>query len=121
MSDAIKQLSFHVDLNGCPVPEPAYARKVREENAKANSVSGQLHQAAGVSVSGTGRGGGMSRTLQRLLRDSGLVLLRQNVHMVWRHPSGRNFITASTPSDSRAEIAVRTSLRRFLRAQGATL
>lgn len=34
MSDAIKQLSFHVDLNGCPVPEPAYARKVREENAK---------------------------------------------------------------------------------------
>jgi hypothetical protein len=29
----------------------------------------------------------VSRTLQKLLRDSGLVLVRQNVH-VWRHPSG---------------------------------
>jgi hypothetical protein len=34
MSDAIKQLSFHVDLNGCPVPEPAYVKKVRTEYAK---------------------------------------------------------------------------------------
>jgi predicted RNA binding protein YcfA (HicA-like mRNA interferase family) len=61
----------------------------------------------------------MSRTLKKLLRDSGFVLLRQNLHMVWRHPSGRNFITAKTPSDRRDEKNVRSELRRFLRAQGA--
>jgi hypothetical protein len=57
----------------------------------------------------------MSRALQQLLRSSGFRLLRQRKHLVWRHPSGRNFITAKTPSDRFAENNVRAELRRFLR------
>jgi hypothetical protein len=58
----------------------------------------------------------MSRALQQLLRSNGFTLLRQRKHLVWRHPSGRNFVTAKTPSDRRAQVAIRSSLRRFLRA-----
>ena len=60
----------------------------------------------------------MSWTLEQLLRSNGFVLLRQHKHLVWRHPSGRNFITAKTPSDRFAENNVRASLKRFLRANG---
>jgi predicted RNA binding protein YcfA (HicA-like mRNA interferase family) len=57
----------------------------------------------------------MSRALQQLLRSNGFRLLRQRKHLVWRHPSGRNFVTAKTPSDRFAENNVRAELRRFLR------
>jgi predicted RNA binding protein YcfA (HicA-like mRNA interferase family) len=60
----------------------------------------------------------MSRTLRELLRTNGFTLLRQRKHLVWRHPNGRNFITAKTPSDRFAENNVRASLKRFLRANG---
>src|ERR1700693_1270839 len=43
-------------------------------------------------------GATVSWTLEQLLRSNGFVLLRQHKHLVWRHPSGRNFITAKTPS-----------------------
>jgi hypothetical protein len=57
----------------------------------------------------------VSRTLEQLLRRNGFTLLRQRKHLVWRHPSGRNFITAKTPSDRFTENNVRAELRRFLR------
>jgi hypothetical protein len=57
----------------------------------------------------------MTRQLALVLRSHGLRLIRPKRHMVWRHPSGHNFITAKTPSDRFAENNVRAELRRFRR------
>jgi hypothetical protein len=58
----------------------------------------------------------VTRLLTLLLHSNGFMLLRQHKYLVWRHPSGRNFITAKTPSDRFRENNVRASLKRFLRA-----
>lgn len=61
----------------------------------------------------------MSRAFLELLRSNVLVLIRQRKHLVWRHEaSGRNSVTAKTPSSRRADIAIRTRLRRFLSQVG---
>jgi hypothetical protein len=63
----------------------------------------------------------MSRALQQLLHENGFRPLRQQKHLVSRYPSGRNFVTAKTPSDRRDEKNAHAGLRRLLRAQGAAL
>lgn len=37
--------------------------------------------------------------VERLLAESGSLLIRQNKHLVYRLPNGRNFVAAKTPSD----------------------
>jgi hypothetical protein len=37
--------------------------------------------------------------IDRLLEESGAVLVRQNKHLVYRLPNGRNFVAPKTPSD----------------------
>lgn len=40
--------------------------------------------------------------LERIIRDQGFELARQRKHKVYKHPDGRTFVMASTPSDWRA-------------------
>jgi hypothetical protein len=61
----------------------------------------------------------MSRQLRELLASSGLELVRERRHLVFRHiPSNRIFVCSKTPSSHFFERQVRASLRRFLRANG---
>ena len=53
--------------------------------------------------------------IDRLLAQSGAVLVRQNKHLVYRLPNGRNFVAAKTPSDpDRAAKNGLSDLRRAL-------
>lgn len=52
----------------------------------------------------------------RLLQESGAVLVRQNKHLVYRLPNGRNFVAAKTSSDP--ERAAKNSLSDLRRALG---
>ena len=55
--------------------------------------------------------------IDRLLAQSGAVLIRQNKHLVYRLPNGRNFVAAKTSSDP--ERAAKNGLSDLRRALGA--
>jgi hypothetical protein len=56
--------------------------------------------------------------IDRLLAESGAVLVRHKKHLVYRLPNGRNFVAAKTPSDpARAAKNNLSDLRRALQAQ----
>lgn len=54
------------------------------------------------------------RELEDIMRVAGMVLVRERKHRVYRHPSGRIFVTAKTASDRRAIANNIAELRRFL-------
>ena len=54
--------------------------------------------------------------IDRLLDESGAVLVRQNNHLVYRLPNGRNFVAPKTSSDP--ERAARNGLSELRRALG---
>ena len=54
--------------------------------------------------------------IDRLLDESGAVLVRQNKHLVYRLPNGLNFVAAKTSSDP--ERAAKNSLSALRRALG---
>jgi hypothetical protein len=55
--------------------------------------------------------------IDRLLEESGAVLVRQNRHLVYRLPNGKNFVVAKTSSDP--DRAAKNSLSDLRRALGA--
>jgi hypothetical protein len=55
--------------------------------------------------------------IDRLLEESGAVLVRQNKHLVYRLPNGKNFVVAKTPSDP--DRGAKNSLSDLRRALGA--
>ena len=55
--------------------------------------------------------------IDRLLDESGAVLVRQNKHLVYRLPNGKNFVGAKTSSDP--DRAAKNSLSDLRRALGA--
>lgn len=55
--------------------------------------------------------------IDRLLSQSGAVLIRQNKHLVYRLPNGKNFVAAKTSSDP--DRAAKNSLSELRRALGA--
>jgi hypothetical protein len=55
--------------------------------------------------------------IERLLEESGAVLVRQNKHLVYRLPNGKNFVAAKTSSDP--DRAAKNSLSDLRRALGA--
>jgi hypothetical protein len=52
--------------------------------------------------------------IERLLRESGAVLVRQGKHLVYRLPNGSMFTRGKTPSDHRAPLNELSELRRAL-------
>ena len=54
--------------------------------------------------------------IERLLEESGAVLVRQNKHLVYRLPNGQNFVAAKTSSDP--DRAAKNSLSELRRALG---
>ena len=52
--------------------------------------------------------------VDRLLEESGAVLVRQNKHYVYRLPNGRSFVKSKTPSDHRGAHNSLQDLRRML-------
>ena len=56
--------------------------------------------------------------IDRLLSESGAVLVRQNKHPVYKLPNGRTFVIAKTPSDARSARNGLSELRRALAIAG---
>ncbi len=54
--------------------------------------------------------------IERLLEESGAVLVRQNKHLVYRLPNGKNFVAAKTSSDP--DRAAKNNLSELRRALG---
>ena len=52
--------------------------------------------------------------VQNLLRESGAILKRDTKHHVYELPNGQNFVSAKTPSDSRAGLNDLAVLRKLL-------
>jgi len=52
--------------------------------------------------------------LMDMLKQNGMVLVRSRKHQIWKHPDGRSFVMASTPSDFQAVHQQIRSLRKFL-------
>jgi hypothetical protein len=53
-----------------------------------------------------------NKELLAAAEEFGFVLLRENRHMFWAHPSGATVTTASTPSDNYALAQCRRQFRR---------
>lgn len=52
--------------------------------------------------------------VQRLLEESGAVLLRSKKHQVWQLPNGKKFVRSQTPSDQHSDRNNFSDLRRVL-------
>lgn len=55
-----------------------------------------------------------AKRVLELLKSSGMRLVRQKKHLVYKHADGRSFVIAKTPSDFRAGFNQLRDLRRFL-------
>lgn len=60
-------------------------------------------------------------TIEQLLRNHGFELARQNKHKVYKREDGTTFVTASTPSDWRAERNQMSDLARVIGTDKRTL
>jgi hypothetical protein len=57
------------------------------------------------------------KKILELLEQEGAVLKRSGNHLVYRLPSGKNWVLASTPSDNRGDLNNLKELERFLASQ----